>query len=330
MQLSQFKMICILAVIIPSSSGRSEEFPTRKYDTIGHRILDLDAEASPVTIDHYEVLDALIDGALAEIKYEPDLEERSHRRAQAIRIFSQIGNLLVRHQFRLQIGVKTLSEGLTKKFDRYGRGYYTYDCDTGSFLYLAIAEELNLPITLVEVKFRGSQFNHNFVRWDLGDRKFFDWDCNARYIRKPTTPNGFYGTSFSPERVKAYALYLRGKTWEDAGNIEKAIEDYRLAHKIDPEHPHVANNLAWLFVSNRDAQNILTVEEALATAEAGNKSDSDANTLDTLACVCAEQGDFESAIKHEIAAIQKVRSPTYYTRLYWFRRNRTYLQQIGK
>ncbi|MEW4486895.1 hypothetical protein AB1L42_02380 [Thalassoglobus sp. JC818] len=297
--------------------------------TIAHQILDLESEVSEVTDTHYEFLEQLLSEA-ESLFANPEKLSKTTSRNEAMRAMASIGQLLARHGFRLRLGVNSLSEMLTRRSDRYGRIYYEYDCDTSSLLYVSIGERLGLPITFVESKIPGSTVNHNYVRWDFGNSTGIDWDTNGRFVRRPAVVGKFYGRSFSSERLLAYAYFMRGKTWDEQGNPLKSIQDYRRASAIDPGHPRPANNLAWMYVSNPEVQEVMEYSEALEFAQRSLETDRDPNILDTLACTIAEGGDFNEAIALEYEAFRMTNSREYAHRLSGFRRQMTYLQQQGR
>ncbi|TWT47047.1 Tetratricopeptide repeat protein [Thalassoglobus neptunius] len=322
----------VLTVSVCTSIASAEEVSvesTPDQPTIAHQILDLEAEASEVTDKHYETLESILSDA--ELLFaNNEMLAKTTSQNEAIRSLASIGQLLARRGFRLRLGVKSFAEMLTPRSDRYGRIYYEYDCDTSSLLYVSIGQRLGLPISFVESKIPGSTVNHNFVRWDFGNSTGIDWDTNGRFVRRPAVVGKFYGRSFSPKRLLAYAYFMRGKTWDEQGSPLKSIEDYRRASEIDPGHPRPANNLAWMYVSNREVQEVMEFSEALEYAQRSLETDRDPNILDTLACTIAEGGDFSQAITLEYEALRMTNSREYANRLSGFRRQMTYLQQQGR
>lgn len=94
---------------------------------------------------------------------------------------------------------------------------------------------------------------------------------------------------------------------------------YKLAAELDQQFPDDAamhNRLAWTIVAapglkNRD----LPLAQKLAQRSVEVTKGEDAASLDTLARVCFEQGDFDHAVAHEQAALAKVDEPQIKTKI---------------
>jgi hypothetical protein len=56
-----------------------------------------------------------------------------------------------------------LSDALIDRVDSNGSKRHIFDCDTGSFIFLTIAENLGAPVALVEIPLAGNN-DHNYVR----------------------------------------------------------------------------------------------------------------------------------------------------------------------
>ena len=145
----------------------------RKYNTIGHRILDIESVAGNVKRKHYKRLDKIIDKVIGNTNYDSSLTKIGEKRQQAVQVLETIGKELSDFGFRVKIPTFDLSDALTTK--KVGSDkFFNFDCDTSSFIYLAIAEKLEIPLYFIEVKNFGEALNHNFVRWDLGGGVWID------------------------------------------------------------------------------------------------------------------------------------------------------------
>ncbi|MBU0641531.1 MAG: sulfatase-like hydrolase/transferase [Planctomycetes bacterium] len=95
----------------------------------------------------------------------------------------------------------------------------------------------------------------------------------------------------------------------DAGNVEQARQQLRDGLARQPEHPALANNLAWLLATCwradlRDGREAVR----LARIACGNISTTDPSKLDTLAVACAEAGEFAEAVETARRAAQLARA----------------------
>src|SRR5262245_26806216 len=166
---------------------------TSKYNTIAHEILNIESASSLVTGEMYQFVDDLIDKARARIphriKYSLDEIRVALRTIDEILIEKNV----VYPANESGMGyVDQLSDGLRprkmnpaeitalaehrhnkRRAERIranaSQPFYVNDCDTTSFLYLAVAEILGMPLFLVELP------GHNFVRYENGATRL-DWE----------------------------------------------------------------------------------------------------------------------------------------------------------
>jgi len=186
---------------------------------------------------------------------------------------------------------------------RRGPGvYYAVDCDILSFLYLTIADALKLPLRILE---RPSLYEgdpgHNFVRWELADGKFVDWETITAERREPTS--GAY--VMSDAQLSGYLQALLGGLWLRAWSTPRAITAYRKALADGYETPAVLNQLAWYLSTDPDP----SVRDPAAAMLYANRLCSGkptAGQIDTCAAAAARQGDFELAVDLQTKALDKV------------------------
>lgn len=206
---------------------------TRRYDTIAHQILDIVKEFGTVPAD-YKFLDDFIDTSIKVFKLgyrnEP---KQNYKPSDAFDLFSAINGVVKRN-----FSFSDKDTGFLNQVLKTGK----IDCDTASYLYLAVAEAINMPLFAVRVP------RHAFVRFE-SDGKPFNWETTSGSLRadehyikedkisRKAVENGVYLRSLDKQEVLAFVYCLRGREWEDRGELEKALQDYTKAIELDSGDP---------------------------------------------------------------------------------------------
>lgn len=112
------------------------------------------------------------------------------------------------------------------------------DCDTSSFVVLAIAHEKNWPVHLVQVP------DHTFVRWDDGQGVRFNMDfkeihsdtyyARRNHVSPVSVSAGTYMTNRDLNDVLAHFLTLRGLAYMHRDKLDEAAKDFSWAVQLDP------------------------------------------------------------------------------------------------
>jgi hypothetical protein len=263
------------------------------YNTIAHQILVLEDQACGVPDESFQLLDNLITEAKRTMQYSPSVDA-AMRRQEAERISHGIANLLRSRGFRLHVPVDTLGDALFPNRS-IPQVEYLFDCDTSSFLYMAIAEQLGASLALVEMTLP-SGAGHNVVRWNIGSGEYLHWDTNGQ--TECVIPSGqppYQGVGMSTQQVFGYVYSLRALAWKRRGIFARALEDNRAAITRWPTSPMGRNNLAWLIVTKKELQTPELKQEALAQALEAVRIHRMTNYLGTLACAHAAVKNFEEA-----------------------------------
>jgi hypothetical protein len=278
--------------------ARAEREYVARHHGIGFEILDSESEACFVPDQEYRLLDDLIDSVVARTRYDSTIKAIDGQREQAARISKAISDVLDEYHFELFIDTEMLSDALIDRVDLSGSERRMFDCDTGSLIFLTIAENIGAPVSMVEIPLAGNN-DHNYVRWLSDGVSLFEWDLNRRSQR--TTPLNLvwpYGKSMTREETVAYALQLRPKLWERQGRYEEAILDYQTALMLYGGATGY-NNFAWLVATRNVSERQQLQKAALFAAEKAVSISPKPNYRDTLACVFALMGDFERAFSEE-------------------------------
>ncbi len=135
------------------------------------------------------------------------------------------------------------------------------DCDTSSFVVLAVAHELNWPIYLVRVP------EHTFVRWDDHKGNRFNMDYgrirpDEFYIKKfdishREIEQGIHLKNMDYDEVLSHFYTIRGIAKDRLGRLEEAIKNYDRAIELD-------SNVAQVYYNRGNAKRKLgRYEEAI-------------------------------------------------------------------
>ena len=333
-----------------------------RHHTIGHRILNLETPLGGVTGSMYELLDSLIDQASMVIKPKLPKEVEKVSKDQARAIFQDLDNLLVARNFAYPVApltpdglTATLTDGLTPRLLKQtevtllanaphnerrkehilknaDKPFYLVDCDIASYLYLSIADDLRLPMYMVEIP------EHNFVRWYMHDESYFNWETmdgieesdqfyiSTRRIPQVAIDKGIFMSKMTREDVIGYEHFVVGIGFYNERNWAKAIEEYDQATRMYNRSPSAWNNLAWVLVTARDAR-LRDGKRAVRAAKAAVERFISDNNLDTLAWAYAEAGDFAKAIQTEQQAYRLNPTSEYAAAIAGFRERKTWIDQ---
>jgi tetratricopeptide (TPR) repeat protein len=225
----------------------------RRFHTIGHQLLDIESELGTVKQTHYDFLDTLID----EVKSKVTVKD-SYTKDEAHNLLNTIDDIFEKKNLERK-PTSTLTEAIDNK---------QVDCDIYSYFYLAIADELNLPLTAVCAP------SHMLLKWDLNDKEFFYFESmmqsmfqsedgtplrtlayfndikslkNIFNIDDKSLEKGVFLKSLTEEEILATYIGIRGCIWNNRGEFDKALKDYNKALEIKPDHSPTYHNRANLW-----------------------------------------------------------------------------------
>lgn len=297
---------------------------TPRYHTIAHEILDIESGALPVDDSMYKLLDEVLDDAKKSIGSQPVPCDREGAR----RVLGTMDEILIKRNFvypgkgctvvylRDALVAETIEPSvlldiLTQPKNRRRKPVidislpiHEADCDTASFIYLAVGELLDLPLSLVEVP------THNFIRWTFTDGSHINWEANyggviddQEYKRdfgvsQDQYDRGIYLQSMTREEVLGYCYSLRGQEFIIRKNYSAACQDcersIELYGKAFWGYYAYASMLA-----TADDRRVRDGKKAVALAKKAAAIDESAPVLDALAAAYAESGDFVKALDCE-------------------------------
>ena len=215
----------------------------RKYETFGHGVLDLEKDFG-TTCEDYQVLDEIIDEARERIDFR---DSPLNSRADADEAAQQGGMIL-----------KTIDKILKEKGFEHDvtRSTGTYfndslksskklDCDNYSFIYLSVADALDLPLFTVQAP------SHVFVRWHQGteNRGFsFNWETltassvgddhyKSSNITDESVDQGVYLRNLSRDETLSITYSLLVEGYIEKGEFDKAKEAAYKAIELNQLNP---------------------------------------------------------------------------------------------
>jgi tetratricopeptide (TPR) repeat protein len=226
-------------------------------------------------------------------------------------------------------------------------GFHIADCDIFSLLYVGIGEVLGLPIAMVELPATPEGSAHAYVRWTMADGAHLDWEAasgterdaavlDARFFAQgPMTmaqarQQRAFAVAMSREETLGHAHLLLGALWQGLGADDKALLAYRRAADKRPGSPVAHNEIAWLLATSSDP-GVRHPRQAVAAARKLVGLWPSASHLDTLAAAYAADGQFESAVRTQVRAIESAspldpRLADFRLRCAAYLRNEAYIQ----
>jgi len=116
----------------------------------------------------------------------------------------------------------------------------------------------------------------------------------------------FEESSDDPEVRFFYAFLL-----DEAGQRQKAIEEFKEVIKLDPNNAHALNSLAYIYAL--EGKNLEEAEEMVEKALSGDPDNP--AYIDTLGWIYFKQGKYEAALQKLIVAAEKIEDPEIYEHL---------------
>jgi tetratricopeptide (TPR) repeat protein len=255
-----------MTVIIGSGALAQESTaaaaPLPEFQTIAHEMLRVEAE-SLSRVPDYAVLETLLREARRGIPAAPPFD-----RADALDILNQIAALLHAHHVRIGDAM-LLSHTLTAQTNATPP-IYIGDCDTLSFLYLAIGEVLGLPLRLVSLP------EHVFVRWEFEDGGYLNWETTANAVWTDADyldwHNRVHALSLAQEDFHVVARdellflvhYNLGNAFTQAHAYDAALTHYTASLAINPDdaNAYYQRGQVW-YVLDDDGRAIADFSEVL-------------------------------------------------------------------
>lgn len=222
--------------------------------------------------------------------------------------------------------------------EKFPGPFFAADCDTASFIYLAVADRLNLPLRLVQIPSFNRHAGHTFIRWREGSHSV-DWETMDGIV----APEGHFKqwritkaevaakaalADLDSEAVMGCAHHLVALQCERRHESQRALSELSVALKLNPLNLDARREFAWLAATSADSS-ARQKSEAIEHARFVLRLVDDPDAHDTLAAGYASVGRFDEAVKEEKAALLHIdRSPGssayYQQRLQSYKQNKPF------
>lgn len=331
-----YRLSCIFLLLLINSNLFSQTTRYKwKYNTITHKLLQIEelneASTKIVTQDFdnkYLLLDNIIDNCKKSVS-NIDLTTINDE-IQAKKVLKIIDSTLSKNLFTVCVKIENLSDALTLKSKgtlncmytndispidyrvrdfSLSKKFYHVDCDLFSFIYLGIGEALGIPVSFIEVP------NHNFIRWNLSDNTFINWDVNMgkTYLNNeyktgiPYLTSGFsdleetkyhYLNNLNNNEVLGYYYFVIGRLQKKNQKYKNAENLYLKSIQYRPSSPIAKYCLAYMivFTGAYNSSNDFLLASRLAK-EAYDIDNDHKEIVETYACSLALLSRFEEAKK---------------------------------
>jgi tetratricopeptide (TPR) repeat protein len=188
------------------------------------------------------------------------------------------------------------------------QGLHLADCDIFSFIYVAIGEELGLPISVAELPSTEAEIGHTYVTWSLADGSWISWEASVGEPRDLARDKEHVDGDVAAWNAKAHA-YSRPLTRDEMraemrvlvsdaaariGANADEVSELKAALALNPLLPNALNSLAWTLATTPDP----TVRDPAAAVSYAERAIADfptADHLDTLAAAYAASGRWADA-----------------------------------
>lgn len=318
------------------------------------------------------LLDEIIDSAVEAYNRSKSRIEKLSPERRAVATLQLIEGVLQRHQFvypavgyvssmrdgleAVNVDEETLEKLATEHENRQRKAmirkspaaaFHIADCDVLALLYVAIGEELGLPIAMVDLPApRGGSVSHNYVAWQLSEGRRVNWEAMSGTSRDSDVRDALFfdgapktlqqavasrafAVPMSRDEMMSYWHCLSGFRLLRKGAHNDALAAFRAAIKCNPASPRAYNEVAWLLATCPDPA-VRNPNEAVAIGEKLIDLWPSANYLDTVAAAYAAAGRWDEAIKVQQRAIDVVEADAFNAeafkkRLEMFKNKKTYL-----
>ena len=263
-----------------------------RYETLAHERLDIES-AYKTPVKAYKILDDIISQAKDKIKQKQD-----YSKSDIATVFETIDSIFKEKGFENK-GGSLLGEGLAEK---------KLDCDRYSFVYLAIAEEMNLPIHAVYVP------SHVFVRWDEDKKPNpFNWETklsktitNEEYVRRynvsrENSEKSNYLENLTREEIMAVSYLATGNAFSKEKKLNEAKKNYKKAIKLNPGICITYSNKASIFEKKGDLATAISLYKKAAEINPAREK-----YYYKLGTLFKEQNKTEEAIEYFTLALENV------------------------
>lgn len=306
-----------------------------KPKNIGHEFLDIEAKFLDVPKEAYDRVDQVIKEVKLRIPADIKIDTPDQILEHAQRTLATIDAVMIELNFVYppsSISIDTFSQSLkpTKLNDELlaevlqsttsanrraqilrnaGKDFFLTDCNTGSFMYLAVGDSLGLPICLAKIP------KHAFVRWYFNDKDYLNWETtsgrsqpDSQYILDHDVPqasvdNGAFLSRQSRTNAIGDCYSTVGTTLAYRKAYKEAENAFRIGLSANDKSTMLLNNLAYILAfSSDDSQR--NGDEALRLVKKALGLHENAYSFAVQGLAYAETGDLERAVESGLKALE--------------------------
>jgi tetratricopeptide (TPR) repeat protein len=310
----------------------------RKYQTVAHRFLDLEAKYVPIPDDSYELLDQIITEVKSRVHYDPAITDPAAREQQLIAIFATIDSILIDRNFIFppydwtttlgealdgqQLSASGLQAALALSHNarradhmkaQADEDFHLMACGPSAFLYMGVAEVIGFdlkPVLLPEHIFIRAQLDKDhWVNWDpnrgrsISDEDYISgWGVEDWQIARKIFMNPLSADEIEAEMFTDVGVRL-GNNPAFRG-YRSAIECYRNAIRLNPREPYTSGNLASCLLFNPSLDSSVCAESLRLAQQGVSLTPNESGSRLELGYAWAANGNIAAAVGEINRAIQ--------------------------
>lgn len=300
-----------------------------KDKNIGHVFLDVEAKLNTVSAEMYDLVDEVIRRVKARLlaSAPQDFESREDYALNALATIDEVmtelnfvfppssrsivtfgqsltPTKLTKDELTAVFGMSVNARRRDHIRENYDKDFFLADCDTGSVMYLAVGEALDLPVFLVEVP------QHIFVRWYFDDKEYLNWETTGglshsdkHYIRNDNIPlaaidKGIYLSKMDRSTTIGFANCLVGMVQRRNKAFAEARASFKIGMQTYVGSPLALHSFARLLENDPDASEQDWKEVMELTTHTLNLFE-DATLFHVQAMAFSASGEFAKAIQSE-------------------------------
>lgn len=237
--------VCFTLIFINNAKANFEPAYISTFKTEIHSLLDATRNEGVIVEDKsYKLFDKLIYQTKSSLEAQELLNKDDYSKNEAIKVLETIANTLKEEGFKIE-EITFIAQALEQK---------TYDCDTGSEIYLSILEALEIPLNVYMVELP----DHVFLKW-RNAKESFNWEVlqskvvseefyrGSYNFNQEDIDNKLFMRELSKKAVRSHNLQTLGLYFYEKHKYLAAIKSFTKAIDIDNINHKAFNNRGLVF-----------------------------------------------------------------------------------